>query len=247
VTGHGAFRREIGAVQELMDAFGADVIAAGLAVGIILALVERSGRPAVLRSRILGLVLSSSAVLSMVLGSVRLVPGVLTAVVATIPVDDDDRVHPLGAWVHLFAVASLVGIWATVPDVEPALAAGACLFAVGASRIPLGRAPGRTGTSILVVTVAGAAVAGAAGRGLALVATATVGQVLIAPLVAGLHRRALPGRAIVALAVVHLVVAVPVGREVRWLPLPVAVAVALGSLVVGAAAAAVVCRTAPVP
>jgi hypothetical protein len=72
-----------------------------------------------------------------------------------------------------------------------------------------------------------------------------VGQVLVAPLVDGMGDRPLPGRVIGVLAVVHLLVAVPVGREVHGLAVPAALAIALASLGINAVAALAVSRIRP--
>ena len=229
---------------DLWDRYRAVVVLAGIAVGMVLVVLDRQGPP-VFRDRTLGLNLSAATLISVLLGSVRPVPGALTAILAVAPADDDARAHPLGPWVHLLAVASLVGVWASVPDVEPALAAGSCLALIAVSRAQQRRSPGVTGTVVLVVMVVGSAVIGSAGRAAAVAAAAAVGQVLVAPLVDGMGDRPLPGRAIGVLAVVHLLVAVPVGREVYGLAVPAALAIALASLGINAVAALAVSRIRP--
>jgi hypothetical protein len=152
-------------------------------------------------------------------------------------------VHPLRRWAWPLAVASMVGVWASVPDTEAPLALGAALAPVAAGRWWRHRAPTPSATLVVVGAVVLAAVGGSAGWPGAVMTWTAVGAVLVAPVRCGFpgsspfdHR----GRALVA--TVHLVVAVGGARLLTRLAAPAAVALGVTYLVVVAAAVEVALR-----
>jgi hypothetical protein len=208
--------------------------AIALATGTVLAVLDRRG-PKMLRDRVPGLVLSAAALLSVIVGVAHWFPWFVVAAVAVAPPDEGEPAHPLGSWTWLLAVVSLVGIWASVPDTEPALAAGACLAPVAIGRRITGRPPGPVGTAILVALVAGAAWVGAAERVAPLCTASAVGAVLVAPLLLG-YRRALTGAGLAVVAVVHCATALAGSRTIMSMAGPDALGGAVVLLAIDAAA-----------
>jgi hypothetical protein len=189
----------------------------GVALGVGVVMVDRWG-PVWLRARVFALVGAVALGCSVQLGSVDL-PVALVLAVAMLLVreraavgEDADSQHPLGPLAPALVVASLVGVWASVPDVEPALAGGACLTPVAIWWWLRRRRVGPAETAVLTSIVLAAAVLGSAGWPVVLAACATVGMVLVAPLVLGFVGGACTGAAMIALVVAHLLVSVPAGR-----------------------------------
>lgn len=228
--------------MDTFERYRLGVALAGLVIGLVPALADRRG-PAWLRARAVGLAVAAAAVLSVVEGPMRPVAAALAALACLARGDDGGRGHPLGPETYLLVLASLGGVWVSVPDVEPALAAAGCLIPIAIVRVVRRASPGRVDSLLLVAAVIGAAVVGSAGRTTALSAAATVGMVAAAPL-AVRTRRQLPPAGIAALGVVHLVTAVPVGRLVMRAEPLTAVVVAVGSFGVQLAAAAAADRIA---
>lgn len=219
----------------------------GLAVtaallGVVVALVDRRG-PAVFRVRAVGLVGASAVLLGVRYGSVRPLAGALVALLLVLPGDDHEGpLHPLGPWALPLAVASMAGVWASVPDVEPALATGAALVPLALARALAGRTVGRVGTGVLVVLVVAVAALGANSRAVVVAAAATVGMVLIAPLVAGFRPVPLRGGPLAVMVATHLVMAVPAGRLAVRAPAGRVALTAAGTLLVEVVVAALCVR-----
>jgi hypothetical protein len=216
------------------------VALAGLVLGLLPALGDLVG-PEWLRRRAIGLTVATAALLAALEGPLRPLAAALAVAACTTRGDDRGRAHPLGSVAHLLAVASLGGVWVSVPDVEPALAAAGCLLPITVARLVRRTTPGRLESLLLATAVVGAAVVGSAGRATALAAAATVGMVAAAPLVVGWSRRLTAG-GVMVLCAVHLLSAVPVGRLVMRAGAPSALAVAAGSFVIQLGAAAAVAR-----
>ena len=213
------------------------VVSFGLLLGAALALAELLFGDRI-RRRWVGSALALSVLLSAAVGSVRPWVALVLAVasVVVLPPDDPPPVHPLGVWTPLFVAVSLAGVWASVPDTEPALTAAACMAPTAVLHGRAGRAPGRGASVSFVVMVSLAAVLGANSRGVALVAAAGVGVVLVAPLVCGFASRSLSGGSIAILFAVQAVVSVPTARLAMGRSMGVVVLIAAASLIVSAAA-----------
>ena len=193
----------------------------GVALGVGVLLVDRWG-PVWLRARVFALVGAVALGCSVQLGSVDL-PVALVLAVAMLLVreraavgEDADSQHPLGPLAPALVVASLVGVWASVPDVEPALAGGACLTPVAIWWWLRRRRVGPAETAVLTSIVLAAAVLGSAGWPVVLAACATVGMVLVAPLVLGFVGGACTGAAMIARVVAHLLGSVPAVETLAW-------------------------------
>ena len=214
----------------------------GVVLGGAVVAVDRWG-PTWLRARTFALVGVVALGCSVQLGSVDLpVALVLGAALCTVRervVVGEDTVsqHPLGPLAPALTVASLVGVWASVPDVEPAVAAGACLTPVALWWWLGRRRIGATETAVLTSVVLVAAVLGSAGWPVVLAAAATVGMVLVAPVVLGVAGGAFVGAALVALIVTHLAVSVPAGRLALHRPWSASAVIAATTLAVDAAVA----------
>jgi len=186
-------------------------------LGTAVVALDRWG-PTWLRSRTFALVGAVALGCSVRLGSVEL-PVALVLAVALLSVreraaagEDPVSQHPTGPLAPALVVASLVGVWASVPDVEPALAAGACLMPVAVWWWVGRRRVGSTETAVLTSVVLAAAVLGSAGWPVVLAASATVGMVLVAPVILTFAGGACTGAALAALVATHLLVSVPAGR-----------------------------------
>ena len=214
----------------------------GVALGVGVVMVDRWG-PVWLRARVFALVGAVALGCSVQLGSVDL-PVALVLAVAMLLVreraavgEDADSQHPLGPLAPALVVASLVGVWASVPDVEPALAGGACLTPVAIWWWLRRRRVGPAETAVLTSIVLAAAVLGSAGWPVVLAACATVGMVLVAPLVLGFVGGACTGAAMIALVVAHLLVSVPAGRLALDRSWSISAIIAAATLAVDAAVA----------
>ena len=214
----------------------------GVALGLGVLLVDRWG-PVWLRARVFALVGAVALGCSVQLGSVDL-PVALVLAVAMLSVreraavgEDADSQHPLGPLAPALVVASLVGVWASVPDVEPALAGGACLTPVAIGWWLRRRRVGPAETAVLTSIVLAAAVLGSAGWPVVVAACATVGMVLVAPLVLGFVGGACTGAAMIALVVAHLLVSVPAGRLALGRSWSISAIIAASTLAVDAAVA----------
>lgn len=155
---------------------------------------------------------------------------------AAVWADNPNRPHPLGEWAAPLAVVSIVGVWTSVPDTEPALAAGAVLaplaLALAAARRPVGPA----GTAALVVAILGPIWVGSAGWGAALATVSAIGVVAAAPVVGGFRRASLSAAQWSAVITTQVVIAVPLSRVIMRRSVPVAVVLS----VLGLAAALLV-------
>lgn len=137
--------------------------------------------------------------------------------------DDAGRPHPLGEWAAPLAVVSLVGVWASVPDTEPALAAGAVLAPL-ALALALGRRPvGPAGTVALGVAVLGPVWVGSAGWGAALSTVSAIGVVAAAPIVDGFRSARLTPVGWSAVVATQLMLSVPLSRVIMRQSVVVAV------------------------
>ncbi|UDY33936.1 hypothetical protein [Dermatobacter hominis] len=208
--------------------------AIALAIGTVLAVVDRRG-PKVFRDRVPGLVLSAAALLTVIVGVAHWFPWAVVAGVAVAPADDGAPPHPLGPWTWVLAIVSLAGIWASVPDTEPALAAGLCLVPVAIVRKGRGVSPGPVGTAVLVTLIAGAAWVGAAERVAPMCTASAVGAVLVAPLLLG-YRRPLTGAGLALVAGVHCTTALAGSRAIMSMSGPDALGGAVLLLALDAAA-----------
>jgi hypothetical protein len=216
----------VGQGSGVIDRYHLLLAAVAFGIGLALTVVDLRG-PLVFRSRVTGLVLSAAALLSVVAGVARFLPWAVVAMVALAPADDGDPPHPLGRWTWPLALVSLVGVWASVPDTEPALVAGMLLAPVAATRCRRDESPGPVGTGLLVAIIVGAAWVGAAERVAPLCTATAVGAVLMAPLLLG-YRRRLSGPGLALVAAVHSVLAL---GGCRWI-MTMRPADALGAAVV---------------
>ena len=198
------------------------VLAAGaVGAGLLFAVVSRFA-PSVLQRRLLGLAGLTGAVLG-AWDHPRALPWLLAAALMAVWPDNPVRPHPLGEWAAPLAVVSLIGVWASVPDTEPALAAGAVLaplaLALAAARRPVGMA----GTVALGVAVLGPVWVGSAGWGAALATASAIGVVAAAPAVFGFRRVPLTTTGWVVVVVAHVLIAVPLSRVIMRQSVVVAV------------------------
>ncbi len=207
----------------MVDQYQLVVGAIALAVGGLLAAVDLWARgldrPGRVPVAIVGRAWALAGVAGALIGgwsTPRAVPWWIAATVVAVmaPTDRMPAAHPLGRVVPSLAVASLVGIWAAVPDTEPAVAAACALVPLAASRLRRGTpAVGGAGTAAVVVAALGAAWVGSAGRATAVAALAAVAMLVIAPAVLGW--RELPhGRGRTVLVCAHLGVALVLPRAV---------------------------------
>lgn len=216
-------------------ALGDGVVLAAVLVGLGL-LAGKFDRPVV--NRLAGSVtarwLALAGMIGAVLGSAgspRAAPWLVAAIAVLLLPDEPTRSHPFGRWTALLAVVSLAGIWSAVPDTEPPLMTAMVLVPSALWWARTDRSPGPAGTAALVVAGGGAAWVGSAGWGSALATVCAVGAVAVAPAVLGFGRR-LTGRALVAVAGVHLVVALVVPRSIMRREVPVAAGAAVVALLV---------------
>lgn len=214
----------------------------GVALGGAVVAVDHWG-PVFLRARLFALVGVAALGCSVQFGSVDL-PVALVLSFAMVAVreraavgEDAGSQHPLGSLAPALTVASLIGVWASVPDVEPALAAGACLSPVALWWWVRRRRLGSAETAVLTSLVFAAAVLGSAGWPVVIAAAATIGMVLVAPLVLGFIGGACTGSALAALIVAHLVVSVPAGRVAMQRPWSASAVIAAVTIAVDAAVA----------
>ena len=178
-------------------------------------------------------------------GSGRALPWVFAAGAVCFWGDRPGPVHALGAWVCPAAVISLLGVWAAVPDTEPALAAGCVLAPLATAHLVRGRSSGPAGTAALVVMVFGAVWVGSAGWGSALATCSAVGMVAVAPMVLGFGVASWARGSLSAVLLAHAAVAVPVSRVIMGSSAPVGWAIAVVALCSLAALATVVPTTEP--
>ena len=197
--------------------------------GLLFAVASRFA-PSVVQRRPVGLAGLTGALLGGA-GSPRNVPWIVAAGVAVLWGDHPERSHPLGEWAAPLAVVSLIGVWASVPDTEPALAAGAVLaplaLALAAARRPVGMA----GTVALGVAVLGPVWVGSAGWGAALATVSAIGVVAAAPAVFGFRRVPLTTTGWVVVVVAHVLIAVPLSRVIMRQSVVVAVMLSAMGLV----------------
>ncbi|MBP7594401.1 MAG: hypothetical protein KA755_01990, partial [Candidatus Microthrix sp.] len=110
--------------------------------GLLLAATTRFA-PSFVQRRLVALAGLTGAVLG-AWNDPRRWPWLVAAALVVAWSDDPTRPHPLEEWAAPLAVVSLVGVWASVPDTEPALAAGAVLaplaLALAVTRRPVGPA-----------------------------------------------------------------------------------------------------------
>ncbi len=198
------------------------VLAAGaVGAGLLFAVVSRFA-PSPLQRRLLGLAGLTGALLGGA-GSPRNVPWIVAAGAVVLWGDDPERSHPLGEWAAPLTIVSLLGVWASVPDTEPALAAGAVLaplvLALAAAKRPVGPA----GTVALGVAILGSVWVGSAGWGAALATVSAVGVVAAAPAVFGFRRVPLTTTGWVVVVITQVLIAVPLSRVIMHQTVVVAV------------------------
>ena len=99
--------------------------------GLLLAATTRFA-PSFVQRRLVALAGLTGAVLG-AWNDPRRWPWLVAAALVVAWSDDPTRPHPLEEWAAPLAVVSLVGVWSSVPDTEPALAAGAVLRAAGSA------------------------------------------------------------------------------------------------------------------
>ncbi len=188
---------------------------------MLFAVVSRFA-PSPLQRRLLGLAGLTGALLGGA-GSPRNVPWIVAAGAVVLWGDDPERSHPLGEWAAPLTIVSLLGVWASVPDTEPALAAGAVLaplvLALAAAKRPVGPA----GTVALGVAILGSVWVGSAGWGAALATVSAVGVVAAAPAVFGFRRVPLTTTGWVVVVITQVLIAVPLSRVIMHQTVVVAV------------------------
>lgn len=166
-------------------------------------------------------------------------PWLVAAALVVLVADRPEPTHPMGRFVPALAVVSLVGVWASVPDTEPPLAAAAVLAPLALVRVVLGPRTGVAGTATLVAAVLGPVWVGSAGWGAARATACAVGAVAVAPAVMGFGLE-LRGRAALVVAAAHVAVALAVPRLLMWRSVAVAAAGAVLALAGVAGVVAVV-------
>ena len=187
------------------------LVALGTLVGLPAAAVTRV-QPPWARRRALGLALAG-AVFALCFHTPLGAGFASVLVVAALAVPDEPRLgHPLGELSVPLAVTSLVGVWASVPDVEPALVLAGAITPLAVVWILDRAGPGAPASVLLVGAVAWAVVVGAAGRTAPLAALACIGMVAVAPAALGWREQRLTTRAVVPIVGAHLILAVPIGR-----------------------------------
>lgn len=215
--------------MDLIERYRLGIFAMGVAAGTVPALLDGRG-PRWPRDRWLGLALAAAVVIAVARGPMRPIAGVVAAAVAVVVEDDGAEPNPLGPVVHVLALASLAGVWVSVPDVEPALAIAGALTPITVVRLARGGVPGLQGTVLLALAVIGAAIAGSAGRVSAMAACASVGTVAAVPLALPRNACALPAPRVLVLVAIHLLLAVPTGRLLMQRSTGVAVLIASSSV-----------------
>ena len=140
-----------------------------------------------------------------------------------------------------------MGVWASVPDTEPALVAGAALAPLAVAMALTKRPVGPAGTTALAVMVLGAVSVGSAGRGAALANVCAIGMVAAAPAVVGFRRARLSTASWSATAAAHLLIAWPLTRLIMRSSVPVAVLMSATGVVAVVIVAAVVVRPSAQP
>ncbi len=121
--------------------------------GLLLAATTRFA-PSFVQRRLVALAGLTGAVLG-AWNDPRRWPWLVAAALVVAWSDDPTRPHPLEEWAAPLAVVSLVGVWASVPDTEPALAAGAVLALLALALAVTRRPVGPAGTVALGVAVLG--------------------------------------------------------------------------------------------
>lgn len=178
--------------------------------GLLLALASRFA-PSFVQRRLFGLAGLMGAVLG-AWGHGGGAPWLVAASLAALWPDDPVRPHPLGEWAAPLTLVSLVGVWASVPDTEPALAAGAVLAPLALALAAARRPVGVVGTVALGVAVVGPVWVGSAGWGAALATVSALGVVAAAPAVFGFRRVPLTPAGWAVVAVAQVLIAVPLSR-----------------------------------
>ncbi len=150
-------------------------------------------------------------------------PWLVAAALVLAWADDPGRPHPLGEWAAPLAVVSLIGVWASVPDTEPALAAGAVLAPLALALAVTHRPVGPAGTIALGVAVLGPVWVGSAGWGAALATVSAIGVVVAAPLVDGFRRATLSRAGWAVVVAAQVLIALPLSRVIMRQSVVVAV------------------------
>ncbi|MCB1029189.1 MAG: hypothetical protein KDB24_15670 [Microthrixaceae bacterium] len=182
-----------------------------------------------MRGRLLALAGLIGAVLGSA-GSQRNLPWLVAAAAVVLWGDNPNRPHPLGEWAAPLCVVSLVGVWASVPDTEPALAAGAVLAPLAVVMSVTKRPVGPGGTAALVVMVLGSVWVGSAGWGAALATACAIGMVVAAPAAVGFRRATLSPVGWSVVVAAHLLIAWPLTRMIMRRSVPVAVLMSAAGL-----------------
>lgn len=180
-------------------------------------------------------------------GSPRNVPWLVGAAAVVLWTDNTSRPHPLGEWAAPLCVVSLIGVWASVPDTEPALATGAVLAPLALVMAVTKRTVGPASTTALTVMVLGSVWVGSAGRGAALANVCAIGMVAAAPVIIGFRRAGLSTANWNAVAFAHLLIAWPLTRLIMRRSVPVAVLMSATGLVVVVIVALAVIRPRALP
>lgn len=212
----------------------------GFTAGLVLAVATLVVPPAV-RQRLLALAGLIGAVFGSA-GSQRNLPWLVVAAAVVLWGDNPNRPHPLGEWAAPLCIVSLVGVWASVPDTEPALAAGAVLAPLAVGMAVTKRPVGPGGTAALVVMVLGSVWVGSAGREAPLANVCAIGMVAAAPVAAGFRRARLSATQWGVVVAAQLLVAWPLPRLIMRRSVPVAVLMSAAGVVAVVIVAIVVIR-----
>lgn len=221
----------------MVDRYNLVLAVLSLVVGSLVAAIDHWARRVAAQDRVTGAIVArlwaSAGLAAALLGgwlSPRAAPWWAAAGLVVVFADRPSRPHPMGALAPVLVLVGLVGVWAAVPDTEPAVASAAVLAPVVVSRWHSGHPPGPAGSWALGVLLGGAVWVGSAGRGAALAAACALGLTVVAPLVFG-WGRVVRGRDRRLLFAAHVAVVLVVPRAVMLRSTVTATAVALGASV----------------
>lgn len=219
----------------MVDRYNLVLAVVALVVGSLVAVIDHWARRIAdqdpVTGAIVGRVWASAGLAAALMGgwlSPRAAPWWAAAALLVVFADRPSRPHPMGALTPVLVLVGLAGVWAAVPDTEPAVASAAVLAPVAALRWRSGHAPGPAGSWALGVVLAGAVWVGSAGRGAALAAACALGLTVVAPLVFG-WGRVVRGTDRRLLFAAHAAVALAVPRAVMLRSTATALAVAVGA------------------
>jgi hypothetical protein len=219
----------------MVDRYHLVLALVALAVGALIAAVDHWARRVAEQDRVTGAIVArtwaSAGLAAALLGgwlSPRAAPWWAAAALVVAFADRPSRPHPMGALTPVLVLVGLAGVWAAVPDTEPAVASAGVLVPVALVRWRSDRPPGPAGSWALGVVLAGAVWVGSAGRGAALAAACALGLTVVAPLVFG-WGRAVRGNARRLLFAAHVAVVLLVPRAVMLRSTATATVVAVGA------------------